>query len=156
MNAEMLQSLIMIGCGAVVFIYCLIRFCIKGKSKNQRFIEKAKADGCNVQGRCVGTKRRKYYNFSKENQGDNTGTKVTYEYKVSGKTYYKSCIFENRFHGASYPDTVRVYYAKHNPKKSVIEAEASKEKQMQGGCLLTVVITICAMKLVLELLKRLM
>ena len=54
--SETAQGGIIVICGLIVFIYGILRWVILGKSRAQRFIEKAQRTGCSAAAVCVKTR----------------------------------------------------------------------------------------------------
>lgn len=51
--SEELEGFIILASGIVVFIYGLLNWIIHGKTRAQKFIEKAQKDGCEAEAVCV-------------------------------------------------------------------------------------------------------
>lgn len=102
--------------------------------RRMKFVEKAKENGCVA----VATRVRsqsKTETFMMVSP-DKDAVKVTYEYEVDGKKYYKKVIFERPMH---VPWTITIYYAGHNPKKVVTSAELKfGQNSEQMGCITTI------------------
>ena len=131
--SETAQGGIIVICGLIVFIYGILRWVIWGKSRAQRFIEKAQKNGCKATGTLVKTKSvRKSTNYE-----GILIEKNVYEYVVGNRKY----------------DIV--YYDPKNPKKAVYAGKGSRSKQVKSGCGFTALATFCTMFLVARLLAHL-
>ena len=81
--SETAQGGIIVICGLIVFIYGILRWVIWGKSRAQRFIEKAQKNGCKATGTLVKTKSvRKSTNYE-----GILIEKNVYEYVVGNRKY---------------------------------------------------------------------
>lgn len=150
-------GLVVCGVGLLVFIYGLVFWVLKGTSKKQKFIQKAREKGNVVTG---------YYKDRKVHFGISSETKnstlkddmiiVTYTYRVRNQDYEKSLSFEGNAAWFEEPKEIEIYYDSENPRKTVCPLEASKNSQQGHGCLMTIIATFLSMKIVLELLTRLL
>ena len=148
--SETAQGGIIVICGLIVFIYGILRWVIWGKSRAQRFIEKAQKNGCKATGTLVKTKSvRKSTNYE-----GILIEKNVYEYVVGNRKYYITLKFESGVM-KNPPYYITVYYDKRRPKKAVYAYEGSREKQVQTGCGYTALATFCTMFLVARLLAHL-
>lgn len=142
--------------GMAVFIYSFVFLFLKGTSRKQRFIAKAKERGDYTKGKYVKTKIYSGDLTSSDLSQRSDVYEVTYEYIVNGKTYEKTMCFQNPgVVGGDYPYEVIVYYDARNPQKSVCPQEASRAEQQKGGCLTTIVVTIISIEIIYQLLIRL-
>ena len=89
--SETAQGGIIVICGLIVFIYGILRWVIWGKSRAQRFIEKAQKDGCEAEAVCVKTKDL----YESPHRDIYRVVKNKYEYMVNGQKYYISLKFES-------------------------------------------------------------
>lgn len=154
--AENLAFGIALSMAVLVGILCLYKLVIKGKTKKQKFIEKAEEMGCYTQGKFVDFKVIMGAEDSKSASFRYDTYIVKYEYVVEGKKYYKKMPFsaDGRLVG-SYPLIVTVYYDSRKPSKAFCKEEATKTKQVRGGCLTTIFFTILTLALVYNLLLNL-
>lgn len=137
--------------GIVVCAFELRFLVFKGRSRNQRVVEKRKAKGCVTIGKM---KDFKAVYGNGEDKGKEIGKDlyyVTYTYMVQGKTYKRTLCFESN----DFPVEVTIYYDPNNPKKSLAANEATRAEQIQHGCLITVVSTILVIGIVGNLLMKL-
>lgn len=149
-------ELIPILCGIVVCIYCLDHVFLNGKSRNQRFVENAKKSGCKTKGRCIATKMQPGNCYSGANDDDRfPKLNCTYEYWVDGKRYITE-LYYICYPGESRENTdeITIYYDKNRPSKCVSAGEATKQEQQKNGCVLTIFITLCTIKIVYEILEH--
>lgn len=134
-----------------VFLYCFIFVLLKGKSKNQKIVEKRKAQGCVTTGRF---KSQKVDYGDPSKRGTPLGTdyyKITYSYFVNGVEYETTL----RFEGDNNPGCVTVYYDPANPQNCITGNEATKNAQQGHGCLITIIATLVAIGITSNLLVRL-
>lgn len=137
------------------FVVCYIRVFLKGTSRKQKFVAKAKEKGCYTQGDYVTHKfRGGSYDSTSSSYRDDQHI-VKYEYQVNGKTYYKKLRFRAKSGAVEQPRHITVYYDSSNPKKAIAANEANQGAQRNNGCLLTIIIPIVAYKLVYFLLGML-
>ena len=148
--SETAQGGIIVICGLIVFIYGILRWVIWGKSRAQRFIEKAQKNGCKATGTLVKTKSvRKSTNYE-----GILIEKNVYEYVVGNRKYDIVLSFESSATKTP-PNYITVYYDPKNPKKAVYAGKGSRSKQVKNGCGFTVLATFCTMFLVAGLLAHL-
>ncbi len=147
--SETAQGGIIVICGLIVFIYGILRWVILGKSRAQRFIEKAQRNGCSAEAVCVKTKDL----HRSTNRDIYRIVKKKYEYMVNGEKYYITLKFESGVMKTP-PYCITVYYDKRKPKKAVYAYEGSRERQVQTGCGYTALATFCTMFLVARLLAH--
>lgn len=151
-------ELIPILCGIVVCIYCLDHVFLHGKSRNQRFVEKAKKLGCQTKGRSIATKIQPGNAYSGAKSDDRfPKLYVTYEYWVDGKRYITELYYiwyPGELSLYSDTDEITIYYDKNRPSKCVSAGEATKQEQQKNGCVLTIFITLCTIKIVYEILEH--
>ncbi len=129
-------------CGITVGILSAVKK-LKGKSSNQKFIEKAKQDGCVVNATLVDTwVNARNNNNSAEN--DDPSLHALYEYYVDGKKYTKGLYFYKSFgrEHDRFPQTKTIYYKKGNPKKAITDGEATNGDKMERGCLVSILYAI--------------
>lgn len=112
--SETAQGGIIVICGLIVFIYGILRWVIWGKSRAQRFIEKAQKNGCKAEAVCVKTKDL----HKSTNRDIYRIVKKKYEYMVNGQKYYITLKFESGVM-KNPPYYITVYYDKRRPKKAV-------------------------------------
>lgn len=136
--------------GVVVFLYCLIFICIKGKSKNQKLAEKWKLQGCVTVGTLIDSKFTHHGNTDLEGALREDSFKVRYGYEVNGKKHTITLHFTK-----NYPTTVQVYYDPRNPERSIASSEITESKRVGHGCLITLIATFGAMAIVFNILERL-
>lgn len=154
--SEKMQVGIAVGCGFIVFVFSYIKVFLYGKSRKQRFIEKAKEKGNVTYGTCVDTK----LSLGTDKAGSPDALRfdtliVKYEYVVNGKKYYKKLRFQSPgMASIDFPYKVKVYYDPKRPRKAVCKREASVGRQRQNGCLLTILYTIATTRIVYEIIKR--
>ena len=147
--SEELDGFIILTSGIVVFIYGLLKWIINGKTRDQKFIEKAQKNGCNAQAELVDS----WYLRESTHNDCNHIEKAKYEYKVAGKTYYKTYKFECGV-TRSLPYNITMYYSKHNPKKVVPGWKNSRQAQVRTGCGFTALAVFCTMFLVAKILQH--
>ncbi len=148
--SETAQGGIVVICGLIVFIYGILRWVIWGKSRAQRFIEKAQKNGCKATGTLVKTKSvRKSTNYE-----GILIEKNVYEYVVGNRKYDIVLSFESSATKTP-PNYITVYYDPKNPKKAVYAGKGSRSKQVKSGCGFTALATFCTMFLVARLLAHL-
>lgn len=142
--------------GIAVFAYNFVFTFLRGTSKNQRFIEKAKELGNYTEGKHVKTKIYSGDLTSDNLQQRSDVYEVTYEYVVYGKVFQKTMCFQNPgVVGGDYPYEVIIYYDSRNPKKAVCPQEATRAEQQKNGCLITIAVTILSILIIYRLLIRL-
>lgn len=142
--------------GLIVFVYNFVFVFLKGTSKKQKFIEKAKKQGNYTTGRQCKVKVYKGDITSNDENIRSDTFEVTYEYTVGGKIYKKKLCFNNPgVVGSNHPYEVTLYYDEKNPGKAVCPQEASRLAQRQSGCFTTLVVTVITIELIYQVLKRL-
>lgn len=128
--------------GILVFIFCYFRLILFGKSRKQKFVEKAKENGNFVEGVFVDFRISRGSHESKNDAFGEDDYIVKYEYCVDGMKYYKKLRFNS---GGSmtkcYPSKIMVYYNPNNPKKAIAGNEATAVQQKKSGCLTSFVVT---------------
>ena len=147
--SEELEGFIILTSGFVVFVYGLLKWIINGKTRAQKFIEKAQKNGCTAQAEIVDSW---YLRESTHNNGNHI-EKRKYEYRVAGKTYYKIYKFECGVTRIP-PYSITLYYSKHNPKKVVPGWKNTRQAQVQTGCGFTALAVFCTMFLVAKILQH--
>lgn len=127
-----------------------------GNSKHDRFVEKAKRNGCVTTGVCVDTEYLLGDRAAKSMEERSPAIEVKYQYQVDDVTYHKRLQFQNPgSRWIDYPDTITIYYDKNNPKRVVTPAEFSSYARKQSGCLGAVGIWFALMMIVIGVLKLL-
>lgn len=107
-----------------------------GNARQDRFIDKAKQNGCVTTGVCVDTEY-----LPGDINGDNLTErsammKVKYEYRVDGMKYYKYLRFQDiGCDLLDYPEQITIFYDKRNPRKTLSRMEFSASSRKQSGCL---------------------
>lgn len=147
--SEELEGFIILVSGIVVFIYGLLNWIINGKTRAQKFIEKAQKNGCKVQAELVDS----WYLYESTHNDCNYIEKAKYEYRVAGKTYCKTYKFECGV-TRSIPNNITLYYSKHNHKKVVPSWKNTKQAQVRTGCGFTALAVFCTMFLVAKILQH--
>lgn len=147
--SEELEGFIILASGIVVFIYGLLNWIIHGKTRVQKFIEKAQKDGCEAEAVCVKTKDL----YESPHRDIYRIVKNKYEYMVNGQKYYITLKFESGVM-KNPPYYITVYYDKRRPKKAVYAYEGSRERQVQTGCGYTALAVFCTMFLVAKILQH--
>lgn len=139
----------------IVFVICYIRVFLKGTSRKQKFVAKAKQKGCFTQGHYITHKYRAgIYDSTSSSYRDDQHI-VKYEYQVNGQSYCKKLRFRAKSGAVEQPRHITVYYDPMNPKKAIAANEANQGAQRNNGCLLTIIIPIVVYKLVYFLLGML-
>ena len=147
MNAELIETVIALVLAGIVFLICFFAFHLGGKSKKERFIEKAAAAGCIAKGVAVKAETRVADTDDHNRVTSPAATWVTYEYMVSGKKYNLALRFEGRCLSGGYPQDVTFYYDKRNPQKALTGTEQSRLHEKQGRWVATIILTILVYKL---------
>jgi len=126
-----------------VWVYCFIFVFLKGKSRKQKFADRAREQGHYVTGESI---EAKFIRGSRRPIGSDHSHirphrwKVTYRYVVRGMKYKKKL----ELHGGdcyvsrTYPRKVTVCYDPRNPKKAVCLEELSGVNE--AGCLVTAIV----------------
>ena len=128
--------------GILVFIFCYFRLILFGKSRKQKFVEKAKENGNFVEGVFVDVKISRGSNDISSEKFGNDIYVVKYEYCVDGAKYLKKLRFNTGGSMTeSYPAKIMVYYNPNNPKKAIAGNEATAVQQKKSGCLTSFVVT---------------
>ncbi len=130
-------------CGIITLIICIRKLVIRGKSPNQKFIEKAKENGCVVEAVLLDTWINSGDHDSKIQDARYSTKHAIYEYYVDGKKY--TAAFSAKIYPGKhpiFPNTRTLYYKKGNPKKSISEGQATEAARMERGCLLSILYTI--------------
>lgn len=128
-----------------------------GNSKHDRFVEKAKRNGCVTTGVCVDTEYLSGDPDAKSLEGRSGAIEAKYQYRVEGVTYKKKLLFRNpgSMH-IEHPKTIEIYYDVHNPKKAVSPVEFSTATRYQTGCLGAVGVWIVLTAIMINVLKLLL
>lgn len=135
---ETLMNGIVVAVGIAIVLTGYIRSGMNIKSRREKFIEKAKAQGHYTTGECVETKIRRGTNEPDDLYQDDS-LKVKYQYSVNGVTYTKKMSFESPgMVSIKYPHQVTVYYDPKNPGKAVCKEEAERDPNV--GCCGTLVL----------------
>ena len=82
---EEIRSNVALIVGAIVLVVCYIKLFLKGRSFNQRFVERAKAQGSFTTATLIEHKCRLGNDESGSSYFQNDRMKCTYEYKVMGR-----------------------------------------------------------------------
>lgn len=151
---EEVRSAVALIAGAVVLVVCYIKLFLKGRSFNQKFVEKAKAQGNYTTATLIDNKLRLGNDESGNANFKNDRMKCTYEYTVHGVSYKKKITFQSPgMVAVKFPYTITVYYDPKNPSKSICKEEASQGSQRTTGCLGTIVLAAITFMVVYNLLK---
>ncbi len=151
---ESMRAKIALILATVTLVVGYFKIFLRGKSKKQKFIEKAKAEGNYTTGKCVDSKRIRGNKDSSTVEYRYDSYNVKYEYSVNGIIYSKKMIFQSPgMVGVRYPYEVTVYYNPKKPQKGICKEEAGKGEQRTAGCFGTIVITILVFEVVYNLLK---
>ena len=94
---EEFRSVVALIVGAIVLVVCYIKLFLKGRSFNQRFVERAKAQGSFTTATLIDHKCRLGNDESGSSYFQNDRMKCTYEYKVNGTSYKKKMTFQSPF-----------------------------------------------------------
>ena len=152
--SEEIRSAIALIAGALVLVVCYIKIFLKGRSFNQKFMEKAKKQGCYTTATLIDNKLRLGNDESGNASFKNDRMKCTYEYKVNGISYKKKITFQSPgMVAVKFPYTIMVYYDSNNPSKSVCKEEASQGSQRTAGCLGTIAFAAITFIVIYNLLK---
>lgn len=153
MNEEM-RTIIALIAGAIVLVISYIKLFLKGRSYNQKFIDRAKAKGNYTTATLVDNKLKLGNDDSGNANFKNDRMKCTYEYIVNGTTYKKKLTFQSPgMVAVKFPYTVTVYYEPNNPSKSVCKEEATQGKQRSTGCFGTIGLAALTFIIIYNLLK---
>lgn len=144
-----LRITIALVCGAILFVVLFVSVFLKGKTKGNQLMNRAKADGSTTVGRAV---KNDYRRFTGP-EGRYRSEIVTYEYFVAGKRFEKKITFSDTGIAINYPNQVEIFYDKGNPAKAYADVELAQNKQKQTGCYVAIVIPIVAIILIYNLLK---
>ncbi len=151
--SEDMKMIIAAGVGFVVFVFCYFKIFWHGRSREQKFIEKAKEQGNFVEGNFVDYKISLGNESSKSARLRYDSYIVKYEYIVEGKKYYKKLVFRTKGNmRANYPYTITVYYDPKKPHKGVAGNQATNQVQKTRGCLVTVIITLVVIRVMIRIL----
>ena len=148
MNSDMRITIAFI-CGAIVFAWLFFFVFIKGKTRGNRLMAKAKQSGCITTGTAI---KNDYREFTGPD-GRYGSEIVTYEYFVDGKRFKKKITYTDTGIVINYPDQVEIFYDKNNPSKSYADVELGHNEQKQTGCYTSIVIPIIVIILIYNLLK---
>lgn len=120
-----------------VFFYKYLK---NRKTRNEKFIEKAKAQGSCTEGHCVDSRLSFGAEESKSERFRYNSLKVKYRYTVNGIVYHKSLTFQSPGTACiDYPAKILVYYDPRNPRKAVCPEEATWEQKRETGCLICLI-----------------
>lgn len=144
-----LRITIALVCGAILFIVFFVSVFLKGKTKGNRLMNRAKTNGSTTVGRAV---KNDYRRFTGP-EGRYRSEIVTYEYFVEGKRFEKNITFSDTGIVINYPNQVEIFYDKGNPAKAYADVELTQNKQKQTGCYVAIVIPIVAIILIYNFLK---
>lgn len=136
-------------CGAVIFAWLFFFVFLKGKTKGNQLMAKARQSGCITTGRVV---KNDYRRFTGP-EGRYRSEIVTYEYFVDGKRFEKKITYTDTGIVVNYLNQVEIFYDKNNPSKSFADVELGQNKQKQTGCYMSIVIPIIVIILIYNLLK---
>lgn len=154
--SEEVRSAIALMAGAIVLVLCYVKLFLKGRSFNQKFVEKAKAQGHFATATLIDNKLRLGNDESGNANFKNDRMKCTYEYKVNGVSYKKKITFQSPgMVAVKFPYTITVYYDPNNPSKSVCKEEVSQGSQRTAGCLGTIIFAALTFIVIYNLLKLL-
>lgn len=154
MNDEIIAGIALVIAGIVGFLTYKKK--VGGMSKKQKFIEKAKRAGHYTVGEYEDSKIQFGNRDSADIYMKSNALKVKYKYRVNGIAYYKQLTFQDPGKvSIDYPASITVYYDPQNPKKAVCHEEATKSKQRESGCLVTIGITILTLFAVFHILRLL-
>ena len=135
-------------CGACLFVILFIFVFLKGHTRGNKLVRKAKENGCVTTGKMVKHSYRPYGHQSKY-----PSEIVTYEYEVNGRQYRRKVEFVSRGIAVDYSLELTIYYDKHNPSRARADVEVRPEVQHQTGCYIAIVVPIIAVIVVYNLLK---
>ena len=125
-------------CGAIVFAWLFFFVFIKGKTRGNRLMAKAKQSGCITTGTVI---KNDYREFTGP-EGRYRSEIVTYEYFVDGKRFKKKITYTDTGIVINYPNQVEIFYDKNNPSKSFADVELGQNKQKQTGCYISIPIIV--------------
>lgn len=155
MSEEIIMSIALIIAGIVGFVTYKKK--IGGKTKKQKFIEKAARAGHFTTGHYESSKVILGAEGSSNVKYREDKLKVKYKYEINGIAYYKSMIFQSTGRvGTNFPSEVKVYYDPSNPKNAVCPEEATKAKQVRSGCFVTIGVTILTLAVSFYILRFLL
>ncbi len=142
-------------CGIVVFILNMIRT-YKSRSRGQRFIEKARQNGCTVQAIRVDTWTVAGREDSQSMEGKYPTLWALYLYRVNGKKYTRRLGTKIGPGDRNYvhPQTITIYYKKGNPRKAITTGEATDSVKMERGCLVSVLYAFLVMYALMWILQK--
>lgn len=138
----------LLGCG--VGLYCFIFVFIKGKTRNQKLVEKWYAQGGVTDGFMEDGKIRRHADLNESGSGAEDVWEIKYRYKVNWKTYYLTLCFLG-----DYPGKIKVYYDPEHPEKCLAGNQATVAEQRGRGCLITIIATLFTMGISANLLLKL-
>lgn len=154
--SEEIRSAVALITAAIVLIVCYIKLFLRGHSTNQKFVEKAKAQGNFTTATLINNRLRLGNDESGNANFKNDRMKCTYEYKINGISYKKKITFQSPgMVAVKFPYTITVYYDPKNPSKSICKEEASQGSQRTAGCLGTMALTAITFIVIYNLLKLL-
>ena len=125
---------------AAVFLYCFIFVYWKGKSRKQKFIERAKQQGNVTTGTKISAKVYQGDASAKSYNARSNTWVVIYGYMVDGVEYKRKVKFDGGLGipKANYPVQVNVCYDPRRPKKALCVEEVSRVNY--EGCLITMIL----------------
>ena len=138
----------LLGCG--VGLYCFIFVFIKGKTRNQKIVEKWNAQGGKTEGVMEDWKILRHGDLNDSGSGAEDYYEIKYRYEVNGKIYY----LKLRFLGV-HPIKINVYYDPEHPEKCLAGNQATVAEQRGRGCLITIIATLFTMGISANLLLKL-
>lgn len=138
----------LLGCG--VGLYCLIFVYIKGKTRNQKIVEKWYAQGGVTDGFLEDGKVVRQRDLNESGRLAEDLWEIKYRYEVNEKTYYLTLCFLG-----DYPGRIHVYYDPEHPEKCLAGNQATKAAQKEQGCLVTVIATVLTIGISGNLLSKL-
>lgn len=147
MNIELISTIIALVFAGIVFLICFFAFHLGGKSKNQRFIDKAIAVGHCAKGVIVDKKITSGDRDEKNHIIRYDHIWVTYEYVVSGNKYHVTNCYELHYTTHDYPLEVTVYYDGKKPSKAITSVNHSEKQYKINRYVLAIFLTILAYKL---------
>jgi len=147
-----LTDYISVFCCIATFVYCFIFVYWKGKSRKQKFIERAKQQGNVTTGTKISAKVYQGDASAKSYNARSNTWVVIYGYMVDGVEYKRKVKFDGGLGipKANYPVQVNVCYDPRRPKKALCVEEVSRVNY--EGCLITMIVPFLIGQLVYRLL----
>lgn len=152
--SEEKRMVISLAAGAIVFVMSFIKVFLMGRSRKQKFIDKAQAKGHYQTATLIDSvsvcgnpdANSSYYRHDR--------MKCIYEYKVNGVSYKKKLTFRSQGTiSIRYPYVITIYYDPRHPSKGVCKEEATPGAQQTAGCCGTIVYAALTIIVVSNLLK---